>query len=63
MNNETIGGIIFSAITGSLLGILITILFFANDYKNGQIDALNGNVKYELITNQDSTRIWERIKK
>lgn len=27
-------------------------------YKQGQIDALTGNVKYELETQKDSTTIW-----
>ncbi|MBE3139023.1 MAG: hypothetical protein IMZ53_00405 [Thermoplasmata archaeon] len=32
-------------------------------YKYGQIDALTGKVKYQLVTNPDSTRVWMEIKK
>jgi len=32
-------------------------------YRDGQIDALNSKVRYELITNDDSTTTWKRIKK
>jgi len=31
-------------------------------YRQGQIDALTGKVKYELRVNSDSTRTWEKIK-
>lgn len=27
-------------------------------YKQGQVDALTGNVKYELQTQKDSTTVW-----
>jgi hypothetical protein len=30
------------------------------DYKQGHIDALTGNVKFELVTLADSTRVWRR---
>lgn len=48
-----------------LIGMLISaavvfswMLFSISEYKQGQIDALTGNVKYELKTESDSTRIW-----
>ena len=28
-------------------------------YRKGQIDALTGIIKYELVINPDSTRIWK----
>ena len=28
-------------------------------YKQGQIDAINGTIKYELTTNSDSTKTWK----
>ena len=34
-----------------------------NPYKQGQIDALTGKIKYELKTNPDSTKTWEFIEK
>jgi len=30
-------------------------------YKDGQVASITGNVKYELITNSDSTKTWRRI--
>lgn len=30
-----------------------------NYYKQGQIDSYNGNMRYQLIVNPDSTRTWE----
>jgi len=30
---------------------------------SGTIDALLGQAKYELITNSDNTRTWEKIRK
>ena len=34
---------------------------YENDYKRGQVDALTGNIKYELVTHEDMTRTWELI--
>ena len=34
-----------------------------NPYKQGQVDALTGKIKYELKTNPDSTKTWEFIEK
>ncbi len=31
-------------------------------YKIGQVDALNGKIKYELKVNDDKSSTWERIK-
>ena len=32
-------------------------------YKNGQVDALTGRIKYELVTNSDSSKSWYLITK
>lgn len=32
-------------------------------YKDGQIDALTGKVKYHLVVNPDSTREWKEVGK
>ena len=37
-------------------------LGWQGQYEKGQIDALTGNIKYELLTQPDSTRTWEEIK-
>lgn len=44
-----------------LLAIAVEILKVDGRYRQGQIDALTGNVKYELVTQPDSTRVWKRI--
>ena len=31
-------------------------------YKKGQVDAINGIIKYELIEKEDKTVDWQRIK-
>jgi len=38
------------------------ILALDGTYKEGQIDALTGNVKFELTTNDTSEVSWKRIK-
>ena len=49
-----------------MIGIVVTLLIFmyvVDPYKQGQVDALTGNVKYELVTQDDSTKVWKKIKK
>ncbi len=49
-----------------MIGIVVTLLIFmyvVDPYKQGQVDALTGNVKYELVTQDDSTIVWKEIKK
>lgn len=41
-----------------ILIVIYTILICILSYKQGQIDALSGNVKYKLIENSDETREW-----
>ena len=41
--------------------IILNVLTKEN-YKQGQIDAINGKIKYQLCTNADSTRTWHEIK-
>ncbi len=47
---------------GIILMLVISVIFIEPTvYKEGQIDALTGNVKYHLVVNPDSTRTWKRI--
>jgi len=49
---------------GLIFGVVFTILFIHashSSYMDGQIDALTGDIKYELITNEDQTMSWEVI--
>jgi hypothetical protein len=55
----TFADLIFAFIIGIIIGIMIS----ANPvYKRGQIDAINGIIKYELVEQTDKTFIWEKIK-
>lgn len=56
----------------SIISILMTLLiivcisiaifiFIKAAYKDGQIDALTGNVKYELIENEKKEMYWKKI--
>jgi hypothetical protein len=43
--------------------ILVVIGKYKEGYKDGQVDAINGKVKYELKENEDKTTEWVEIKK
>ena len=45
---------------GIMLGVVLGAYLSRNDYRQGQIDALIGNVKYELLVNPDSTVTWHK---
>ena len=65
MTNSDKGGIMlfFFCILFFCLGILFTInLTYDKRYKDGQIDALNGIVKYKKEIQKDSSVIWVEIK-
>ena len=36
---------------------------FDGKYKEGQIDAINGKISYQLVTHEDKTQTWEKIDK
>lgn len=44
---------------------MILVISIANNkgYKDGQIDALTGNIKYELIENERKEMYWKKIVK
>lgn len=60
--NDDLGPFLLFIVLGTILGVLlfaITQDIFGTTYKHGQIDALTGKIKYELVTNPDSTKTWE----
>lgn len=60
MDKIDIGVIMF--VIGLVLGMLFGMwLMYDGAYKTGQVDALTGKIQYELVTQPDSTRIWEEI--
>ena len=53
-------------IVGFFVGVLIfgglsmTFPQYTALYRQGQVDALTGNVKYHLVDKPDGTKVWER---
>ena len=53
--------IIILVIVMLLVGMILGGIFDTGvKYRQGQIDALNGQIKYELKTNPDSTVTWHK---
>ena len=40
---------------------LLLYMILSPDYRQGQIDALNGVIKYELLKHDDGATTWELI--
>ena len=62
MNNKDV---VMVCVLFFMIGILF--LGFAQScadetYKDGQVDAINGKIRYELVVHPDSTRTWEEKK-
>ena len=54
----------FGAFIGFILGALIVGTVRYNEgFKEGQIEALTGNVQYELQVQPDSSRVWVKTKR
>lgn len=41
-------------------GVSMTFPQYTVLYRQGQVDALTGNVKYHLVDKPDGTKVWER---
>jgi len=48
-------------ITGALL-MTLALIALDSTYEDGQIDAINGIIKYELVKQPDNTTSWRYIK-
>ena len=55
--------------TDALYNLIVCVLLFfvgifgtMSAYKKGHIDALSGNITYELKENKDNTKTWKRNK-
>lgn len=55
---ELIAGIVIGACMTMLIVILLSG-FVSPGYRQGQIDALNGKIHYELVTNEDGSSSWK----
>jgi hypothetical protein len=42
--------------------LLIALFEYKDGYKNGQVDAINGKIKYKLEEREDKTTDWVEIK-
>ena len=54
-------------IDGVIIFLLLLVIFALGiifgqigEYKKGQVDAINGNIKYQLVVNPDKTSSWEK---
>jgi hypothetical protein len=56
------GQFVFFATTLLAMCIFAASFGYNLGFKGGQVKALTGNIKYELVVQPDSTRIWEEIK-
>ena len=58
MDNENFGVLVFGYILGIVCCVILNSCYFKNTYKDGQIDAINGIIQYELKVNKDKTSSW-----
>ena len=61
-DNDVFAGVILIICT-LLGGLLLFCCLLSEGEKQGQINALTGNVQYKLVTHKDSTKTWEFIVK
>jgi len=57
--DEDIKFAIFLSAVGMFFGIIIGCVIWGDNYQRGQIDALTGTVKYELVDQKNGERKWE----
>ena len=57
---DIISGVLMLMLIIASIGITTHYVGKEKGYKQGQIDAINGNLKYELITQPDGTTKWEK---
>ena len=62
MTFEQKSGVVAIAIVAFLFGILLMAFIIGNGYRKGQIDAINGNIIYELVTQPNGEMKWEMKK-
>ena len=62
MTFEQKSSVVAIAIVAFLFGILLMALIVSNGYRKGQIDAINGNIMYELVTQPNGEMKWEMKK-
>ena len=63
MEENILIGITFFVIAMFVMAIVVIIKDTKEEgYKQGQIDALSGNPKYELGKNEHGETVWKKIK-
>ncbi len=61
MSNDETGSLVLGMIIGGLI-IYFGFMIFDNTYKDGQTDALSGNIKYSLSKQANDETVWRKIK-
>jgi len=51
---------IFGLVLGAVIAWIVTFSFMEHNYEHGQIDAINGKIKYELVVQSNNTVKWEK---
>ena len=44
-------------------GMIAGIFIMSGNYKQGQVDAINGIIKYELVEQEDGHTEWGKVEK
>lgn len=50
-------------LVASIICILLMVMIDKDAYKQGQIDAINGEIKYELQLQEDGSTAWKESQK
>ena len=58
MSTDKIEGFLIGLVTGILVMGIMALIVTNGNYKDGQIDALTGKIKYELKKQEDGQTIW-----
>ena len=58
MDNDWVG---YMVVVVFICATIIIGILSTKSYKRGQIDAINGKIKYELIENAKKEMVWDRI--
>lgn len=55
-----IDAFVIGMILGGAIIIVILLGTYGNVYKRGQIDALSGNIAYELVKQPNGETVWQK---
>jgi hypothetical protein len=61
--NDFMAGVMIGVMVATGFLLLIITNVYDSRYMQGQIDAINGNIKYELVEQYDGSTKWKRIER